>query len=141
METEAKTRGKATGRYPPPTPPPKPTRLQTHAPPCLQLDLITAMASSSAEPFPRSEIDSRKAIPLLSPLDLSPKIDLHNDEDRIIGGHTSTTTDDDDEVAANDAVSPENGWQHPAVPATFADPSSLFGFFQSQCIIANQAQT
>ncbi|PON68830.1 hypothetical protein TorRG33x02_261120 [Trema orientale] len=94
-----------------------PTRLQAHAPPCLQLDQITTMAVALAEPFaPSATIDS-------------------------LTGRESTSVDDGDQgrrqdnvVAGDDTISPESGWQD-------ADPSSLFDFFQSHCIIANQAQS
>uniref|UniRef100_A0A803PUG0 Uncharacterized protein n=1 Tax=Cannabis sativa TaxID=3483 RepID=A0A803PUG0_CANSA len=132
MEAEAKADNKS------------PTRLKAHAPPCLLLDQIISMAAVAAEPrFPANypEIDSCKAIPLLSPLILSPNPDAaandDNDQERIVD---EKDTRENGVVAEDDAVSPKNGWQHPAVP-TFVDPSSLFSFFQSQCIIANQAQS
>ncbi|KAM6578052.1 hypothetical protein CsatB_029889 [Cannabis sativa] len=154
MEAEAKADNKS------------PTRLKAHAPPCLLLDQIISMAAVAAEPrFPANypEIDSCKAIPLLSPLILSPNPDAaandDNDQERIVDEKDTSVGGNDDDgdeiegdddkdgdqgengvVAEDDAVSPKNGWQHPAVP-TFVDPSSLFSFFQSQCIIANQAQS
>lgn len=142
--TEAEAKCIAKGRKP------LLTRLQTQAPPCLQLDLITTTTVTSDESFSFSPsvIDSSKAIPLLSPLVLSPNSNEDDgdkdDKERIIGGESSVVVDDDkdqrqhDEVVEDDVVS--TGWQHPAV-APFADPSSLIGFFKSQCIITNQAQS
>ncbi|XP_062085026.1 uncharacterized protein LOC133791130 [Humulus lupulus] len=135
------------------------TRLKAHAPPCLLLDQIISMAAVAAEPnFPAnySESDSCKAIPLLSPLILSPNTDDDDgDQEQLVNGKDTSIGGDDDDiykgeddkdddqredgvVADDDAVTPKNGWQNPAVP-NFVDQSSLFSFFQSQCIIANQA--
>lgn len=102
-----------------------PTRLQQHAPACLQLDQTAGTASTN----PLLD-GASMAIPLLSPvLILSPQPMPESSEK---GGDQNVRS-----IAP--PFSAAGGWQHPAV-APFTDPSSLFAVFQSQCMIANQAQ-
>ncbi|GMN24061.1 hypothetical protein TIFTF001_000404 [Ficus carica] len=130
IQTESKARARAKTWKPP-------TRLQAHAPASLQLDQITFSASASVNCLPTT--DTSKAIPLLSPLVLSPQPSQETTE-LICGFNQSNEQQQDGMVDKIDVRgSPESGWQHPAV-ATSADPSTLFSFFQSQCMIVNQAQ-
>ncbi|CAL0322140.1 unnamed protein product [Lupinus luteus] len=104
-----------------------PTRLQKHAPACLEIDKVFNGNNPFGEPS--------KAIPLLSPLIISPKplyagssiniqapILENNNGDH--GSSPSTTS---------------NGWEHPAM-ATFPETSSLCSVFQKQCVFVNHAQ-
>lgn len=130
-EPKAKPKGRAKTWKPP-------TRLQAHAPASLQLDQMTFSASTSINFLPTT--DTSKAIPLLSPLVLSPQPSQETTEELICGFDRSYEQQQDGMVDKMDVRgSPDSGWQHPAV-VTFADPSTLFSFFQSQCRIVNQAQ-
>ncbi|XP_015874007.1 uncharacterized protein LOC107411018 [Ziziphus jujuba] len=109
-----------------------PTRLQKKAPASLKLDQVPTSAAND------SFNETSKAIPLLSPLVLSPQPLPEMLEKRRFG---CAADQHDVEDKRSEAVPlPADGWQHPAVPTTFTDPSSLFAFFQSQCVIVNPAQ-
>ena len=106
-----------------------PTRLQKQAPASLHLDKMTGNAPTN--PFSITP----NAIPLLSPVVIrSPAFMAENME-----------RDGDQGKSIISTTTPESpfqggaGWQHPAV-SSFADPSSLFTVFQSQCMITNHAQ-
>lgn len=131
IQTEARAKARAKAWKPP-------TRLQSHVPASLELDQMTFSASTSVNCLPST--DTSKAIPLLSPLVLSPQPSQETTEELICGFDQSNEPQQDGMVEKMDiGGSPESGWQHPAV-ATFADPSTVFSFFQSQCMIVNQAQ-
>ncbi|KAI5321903.1 PREDICTED: MTR_2g097730 [Prunus dulcis] len=100
-----------------------PTRLQQHAPACLQLDQTAGTASTN----PLLD-DASMAIPLLSPVLIPEPMP-----------ESSEKGSDQNVRSITPPFSAAGGWQHPAV-APFTDPSSLFAVFQSQCMIANQAQ-
>lgn len=108
-----------------------PTRLQKKAPASLKFDQVSTSAAND------SFNGTPKAIPLLSPLVLSPQPLPETSEKRRFGCAEDKHHGEDKRSEA--VPLPEDGWQHPAV-ATFADPSSLFTFFQSQCMIINPAQ-
>lgn len=106
-----------------------PTRLQKHAPASLEINKV--LNNRFPNPFSPSG-ESSKAIPLLSPLILSPQT-LYTEssiqasqncgnEGRNSSPNTSTT-----------------GWKHPAM-APFSEPSSLCSLLQTQCVLVNNAQ-
>ncbi|KAL5580939.1 hypothetical protein UlMin_013381 [Ulmus minor] len=105
-----------------------PTRLQLQAPATLELDQISV---SNPFLFPNHEEDepSSKPIPLLSPLVLSPSPLALEGEEKM---------EDDDGSENNREVSLPTEQSEVEAPST--DSSSLFSFFQSQCMIVNQAQ-
>merc|ERR1712071_167511 len=114
-----------------------PTRLQKRAPAFLQLD--QAASNINNNPFsPCSDI--AEAIPLLSPLVLSPQPLPEIIEKRLLGRSATLNNDDNDNVNRSGATSPPGGWQHPAVPATFTEPSTMFTLFQSQCLLVDHVQ-
>lgn len=107
-----------------------PTRLQKQAPASLNIDHVS-LASANETP---------KAIPLLSPLILSPQPLLETTEkQRFVCFDDDQEHDIDHTKSIAAAAAGGGGWQHPAVP-TFTDPSTLLTFFQSQCMIVNPAQ-
>ncbi|KAL9334135.1 hypothetical protein Peur_074274 [Populus x canadensis] len=91
------------------------TRLQKQAPRALDLDQLSTplLPASQASPPPTP-------IPLLSPLSVSPP-----------------PLEDD----VHDAYSEARVWQHPAVASGYIEPSSLFTFFQSKCLLVDHAQS
>ncbi|XP_061337937.1 uncharacterized protein LOC133284841 [Gastrolobium bilobum] len=109
-----------------------PTRLQKHAPTCLDIDKVLNALPSN--PFG----EASKAIPLLSPLILSPQ---PLDADITIQAQISEN--DSNRTSINhgrgSSPTPSPGWVHPAVPP-FPEPSSLCSFFQKQCVCVNHAQ-
>lgn len=113
-----------------------PTRLQNHAPACLQLDMVEGSAPTN--PFcPSPSSETSKAIPLLSPLVLSPQPLPEIVEKRLCESHHANN--EQNNVGERNSTSPQGGWQHPAV-ATFTEPSTLFAFFQSQCMLVEHVQ-
>ncbi|XP_059431172.1 uncharacterized protein LOC132164647 [Corylus avellana] len=103
-----------------------PTRLQKHAPASLQLDKIPATS-----PFSGASGETPKAIPLLSPLVLSPEPLPETVEKRLSeseNGHEKRSL-----------CSPAGGWKHPAV-ATFTEPPNLLALLQSQCVLVDNVQ-
>ncbi|KAJ7947604.1 Major viral transcription factor [Quillaja saponaria] len=108
-----------------------PTRLQKQAPASLQLD--QAAGTTPANPYYPSP-ESSRAIPLLSPLILSPQPlpGISVKENRLPGNGNN-------EGQGNSSAMQGTRWQHPAV-APFTEPSSLFSFFQAQCGIVNRAR-
>lgn len=132
-----------------------PTRLQKQAPASLNLDQVAMAAAAAATSCPNNETDL-KAIPLLSPLVLSPqplsagaaekrrRLAFGEDrQDNIGHDDCNERVEGEAPAAASPPAPPPNnvdgGWQHPAVP-TFTDPSTLLNKFQSQCMIVNQAR-
>ena len=109
---------------------PPPTRLQKKAPASLKLDYVATTASCTNNPFSSNE--TPKAIPLLSPLILSPQsLPEMSEKQRF---RCSNNQQDDD--GKNEADSSRG--QHTAVPM-FTNPSTLYTFFRSQCMIVNTA--
>ncbi|KAK4254927.1 hypothetical protein QN277_007999 [Acacia crassicarpa] len=103
------------------------TRLQKRAPTSLELDKI-----SNGFPFGfGASNESSNAIPLLSPLIISPQPSLMVTPDN--GNDNQRCS------SVQGGLPSSSGWQHPAM-APFPEPSSLFSFFQKQCAIVNQAQ-
>lgn len=98
-----------------------PTRLQKQAPASLHLDQMTSNAPTN--PFS----DTPNAIPLLSPVVIRSPASM------------SEKMETDGDHGTKSPFQGGAGWQHPAV-SSFADPSSLFTVFQSQCMITNHAQ-
>ncbi|PIN05292.1 hypothetical protein CDL12_22181 [Handroanthus impetiginosus] len=104
------------------------TRLQKHAPPTLLLRGITAEAEEDGS-------SSRYAIPLLSPLLVSPAVppvvvDVKGKELASGGGN----------VMAGSSTTMAEGWKHPAVGA-LAEPSDLGALLQSQCMLINNVSS
>ncbi|XP_050215332.1 uncharacterized protein LOC126666348 [Mercurialis annua] len=91
-----------------------PTRLQKKAPSSLELN--NSSSSSSFDP-----------IPLLSPLILSPL------------RHSNETDDFKFPIAWMNDKNIETpvlgGWKRPAAVSGYIEPSSLFSFFQSKCVL------
>lgn len=109
-----------------------PTRLQKHAPASLQLDKIAVAAASVAtttDPFSASG-ETPKAIPLLSPLVLSPEPFPETVENRLLESGNGERRSLD---------SPAGGWKHPAV-AAFTEPPNLLTLLQSQCVLVDNVQ-
>jgi hypothetical protein len=109
-----------------------PTRLQKHAPASLQLDKIAVAAAAAAAttgPFSASG-ETPKAIPLLSPLVLSPEPFSETVEKRLLESGNGEKRSLD---------SPAGGWKHPAV-AAFTEPPNLLTRLQSQCVLVDNVQ-
>ncbi|XAR60645.1 hypothetical protein NMG60_11034102 [Bertholletia excelsa] len=126
------------------------TRLQQQAPPILQLDNINDdNVDDTYHSYSSNDNTSCCPIPLLSPLILSP-LPLPGPE-----GNRFTKGAENDEQGGGDrgsggdggggekkAISPPQfggGWRHPAVEPS-PDPSTLFSFFQNQCVLVNRVQ-
>ncbi|XP_052202289.1 uncharacterized protein LOC127808024 [Diospyros lotus] len=137
MEINSKPRAKEPGAKPP-------TRLQKQAPAALQLDQIANAAFDAAA--------SRSCpIPLLSPLILSPQQPAEGeaDDEKRLMFMASVNGNDGPGIGGGGNNNNSNliptpkfggmGWQHPAVEA-MPDPSELFNFFQSQCVLVNRVQ-
>ncbi|XP_059660790.1 uncharacterized protein LOC132307135 [Cornus florida] len=107
------------------------TRLQNHAPAALQLDHVGTY-NGNTNPFDSyNETNfSRSAIPLLSPLIVSPPPLPEAEEKRFPENGNNQQSGNGE----NGAQPPTGGWQHPAM-GTMTDASSLFAFFQSQCVM------
>lgn len=120
-----------------------PTRLQKQAPSSLKLDQIITTANTY--PFVPSSMASSSLtpIPLLSPLFLSPPIsplpqEVEEFSFPVISTDDTNNSNKDNESASTNAA---GVWQHPAVDCGgYMEPSSLFVFFQSKCVIVNHAQ-
>ena len=112
-----------------------PTRLQKQAPRALDLDQLSTplLPASQASPPPTP-------IPLLSPLSVSPP-PLPSEAEEftfpVICGDNDKGREDD----VHDASSEARVWQHPAVASGYIEPSSLFTFFQSKCLLVDHAQS
>ncbi|KAI5576201.1 hypothetical protein BDE02_09G029100 [Populus trichocarpa] len=112
-----------------------PTRLQRQAPRALDLDQLSTplLPASQASPPPTP-------IPLLSPLSVSPP-PLPSEAEEftfpVICGDNDKGREDD----VHDASSEARVWQHPAVASGYIEPSSLFTFFQSKCLLVDHAQS
>ncbi|WJX69625.1 hypothetical protein P8452_53841 [Trifolium repens] len=107
-----------------------PTRLQKHAP--ASLDIHMVLNERPSNPFG----DPSKAIPLLSPLILSPKPLNYAD----IALQALKSENSIDEGSRSSSSTPgTGGWEHPAI-ASYPNPSSLCSFFQNQCVFVNHAQ-
>lgn len=109
------------------------TRLQKRAPASLELDKIYNGFPNN--PFAPSSNESSNAIPLLSPLVLSPQPLLETKEVRMSENNVQGSC-----CSSSSSMPTTTGWQHPAMDPPFPDPSSLFSFFQKQCVIVNHAQ-
>jgi len=107
-----------------------PTRLQRHAPTSLDIDKVHNDRPSN--PFG----DSSKAIPLLSPLILSPKPLIYAEV--TIQALKSKNSNYKNEGSRSSSSTSGLGWEHPAI-ASYPSPSSLCNFFQKQCVFANHA--
>ncbi|OIW03717.1 hypothetical protein TanjilG_29752 [Lupinus angustifolius] len=102
-----------------------PTRLQKHAPASLEIDKVF----NGNNPFG----EASKAIPLLSPLIISPQP---------FGSSNNIQAPTLENNNGNHGSSPSttsNGWEHPAM-APFPETSSLCSVFQKQCVFVNHAQ-
>lgn len=102
------------------------TRLQKHAPTSLQLDKTATTGPFSAS----TSTETSKAIPLLSPLVLSPEPLPETVEKRLLESGNGEKRSLD---------SPAGGWKHPAV-ATFTEPPNLLTLLQSQCVLVDNVQ-
>lgn len=97
------------------------TRLRKHAPTFLEI------GNKPINPFSIKDSNS-KAIPLLSPLMLSPQI--------LYAANTIQT-----QILQNNGNDINNGiriWKHPAMDP-FQEPLSLCNFLQKQCVIMNNS--
>ncbi|CAN6295620.1 unnamed protein product [Urochloa humidicola] len=127
-----------------------PSRLQKHAPASLQLEQGAAAGAGAG---PGAWGEGRAAIPLLSPLVMSPTMPVweadHNQSGRSSGEQQQQQRGaarhggGGERLAAHDA-SPRppapapaagGGWRHPALATPVAEPASLVSFFQSQCAV------
>ncbi|TKY48391.1 hypothetical protein E2542_SST25809 [Spatholobus suberectus] len=106
---------------------PTPTRLQKHAPASLDIDKV--LSDRPSNPFS----DASRAIPLLSPLILSPQ-PMYADITIQV-----RTSENENNGSGSASRASSTGWQHPAM-ASFPEPSSLCSFFQKQCVFLNHAQ-
>lgn len=115
-----------------------PTRLQKRAPAALQLDDISSsnQIQSASSIITKTESFSRNAIPLLSPLILSPSplLPPQPEIESII------VSCNNNQVQAVNTTGAPAGWQHPAVTGTLPEASNLFALFQSQCTLVQQSQ-
>lgn len=111
-----------------------PTRLQKQAPASLQLDKVAPAVDPSAV-----SSETPKAIPFLSPLELSPQPLPETVEKRSGPESGSGDQKDNGEEEKSDQVSSPGGWQHPAAPA-LADSPTLCTSFQSQCLLVDHVQ-
>ncbi|KAL7247399.1 hypothetical protein ACSBR2_002335 [Camellia fascicularis] len=123
-EAKSKPKGSSGGK--------PPTRLQKKAPAALQLDQMTAINAGS------NNDGSRSAIPLLSPLILSPlPVQLEGEDKKQL--LKSIKNDGHDGEKGND--NNDNNTSAPTPPSqtngNVEDPSSLFTFFQPQCVLVN----
>ncbi|KAJ9172393.1 hypothetical protein P3X46_015636 [Hevea brasiliensis] len=114
-----------------------PTRLQKKAPASLQV----TNCGNTNHLVPSKEASSPLTpIPLLSPLILSPPPSPQQAEEfrfPIVSGEIDKGKED-----KKGACYAPGGWQHPAAAATggYVEPSSLFTFFQSKCVLVNHAE-
>ncbi|CAN6307146.1 unnamed protein product [Urochloa humidicola] len=139
-----------------------PSRLQKHAPASLQLE---QGAATGAGPGPGAWGEGRAAIPLLSPLVMSPTMPVWEADHNLSGpaarrdggvdqaaeGRSAEQQQQQQRGAARHGggggerqahdVSPRpptatgGGWRHPALATPVAEPASLVSFFQSQCAV------
>lgn len=104
-----------------------PTRLQKHAPASLDTDKV--LVDRPSNPFG----EASRAIPLLSPLVLSPQ-PTYADITIQVG---TSEKNESAACASSSTPSPTTGWEHPAI-ISFPEPSStLCSFFQKQCVFLN----
>ncbi|XP_045802963.1 uncharacterized protein LOC123896640 [Trifolium pratense] len=108
-----------------------PTRLQKHAP--ASLDIHMVLNERPSNPFG----DPSRAIPLLSPLILSPKPLIY--ADIALQALKSEDSIDEGSSSSSSSTPGSKGWEHPAI-ASYPSPSSLCSFFQNQCVFVNNAQ-
>ncbi|KAJ1406923.1 hypothetical protein SESBI_24737 [Sesbania bispinosa] len=99
------------------------TRLQKHAPASLDIDKV--LNERPSNPFSQAS----EAIPLLSPLILSPQ--------PLITVQARTSENISVDHGRSSSSMPSSGWEHPAIMAPFTEPSSLCSFFQKQCVFVN----
>lgn len=123
-----------------------PTRLQRQAPSSLDLNhVVNTNTNPNTNNFIANKVSASPdaqlaAIPLLSPLVASPQALPTEPEDFKFPkfGDNDMGLDDDD-VESVIIPSIPGGWQHPAV-AGYTEPSALFSFFQSKCVLVTDAQ-
>lgn len=112
---------------------PTATRLQKHAPASLDIDKV--LNNRPSNPFG----EASKAIPLLSPLILSPQ-PTYADITVQVRALEKENNGMNEGRSACASYTPSTGWEHPAM-ASFPEPSStLCSFFQKQCVFVNHAQ-
>ncbi|KAF7120466.1 hypothetical protein RHSIM_Rhsim13G0077200 [Rhododendron simsii] len=113
------------------------TRLQKQAPAALQLDQMV-VDGETENPYycaRSNEAPSCCAIPLLSPLVLSPMHSREGEEEEqlvIPSARSSSGNVVDDETTITPPQSPDSD--------AFPEASSLFSFFQAQCTLVNRVQ-
>lgn len=108
-----------------------PTRLQKHAP--TSLDINKVLSDRPLNPF----VEASKAIPLLSPLTVSPRPKPVYTE-ITIQALTASENNSNNGITGSSSI-PDSGWEHPAI-ASFPESSSLCSYFQKQCVFVNHAQ-
>ncbi|KAJ6948138.1 hypothetical protein NC651_002487 [Populus alba x Populus x berolinensis] len=116
------------------------TRLQKQAPEALRLDQLSITASTNHS-LPASHTSPPLTpIPLLSPLSVSPP-PLPSEAEEFTFPVICGDIDKGREADIGDAYSEARVWQHPAVAGGYTEPSSLFAFFRSKCVLVNHAQS
>ncbi|CAL4930337.1 unnamed protein product [Urochloa decumbens] len=138
-----------------------PSRLQKHAPASLQLEQGAAAGAGAA---PGAWGEGRAAIPLLSPLVMSPTMPVWEADHSHQSGPAAARRDGGVDLQAEGRsgggeqqqqqrgaarhgqahdASPRppapaavgGGWRHPALATPVGEPASLVSFFQSQCAV------
>ncbi|XP_061368481.1 uncharacterized protein LOC133311441 [Gastrolobium bilobum] len=114
-----------------------PTRLKKHAPASLEIDKV--LSGRPDNPFAPS-VEASNAIPLLSPLFLSPQT-LYSET--TIHARTSENSGNNGSISnegrSSSSTPINNGWKHPAM-APCPEPSSLCSILQKQCVLVNNTQ-
>ncbi|KAL6967585.1 hypothetical protein U1Q18_033393 [Sarracenia purpurea var. burkii] len=121
-----------------------PTRLQKQAPAALHLDQFAVSGNIDNSNYPSSSTEtfSRCAIPLLSPLVVSPIPSKERERKQSTAIAGSGCGDDESSQGSDGStITPtqSSGWQHPAAEA-LPDASSLVNLFQSQFLLVHHAQ-
>lgn len=111
-----------------------PTRLQKQAPSSLQLD---SKLNSNVSSNSNNNKNNSTAIPLLSPLVLSPNPSKWSDELRFPA--KGVNEKGKNEEKKNHSSLTTNGW-HPAIAGNYVDSSSLLGMFQTKFLLVNDKQ-
>ncbi|CAL5334094.1 unnamed protein product [Camellia sinensis] len=123
-EAKSKHKGSSGGK--------PPTRLQQKAPAALQLDQMTAINAGS------NNDGSRSAIPLLSPLILSPlPVQLEREDKKQLLKSIENDDHDGEKGDDNNNYDTSAPTQPSQTNGNVEDPSSLFTFFQPQCVLVN----
>nr|XP_034893645.1 uncharacterized protein LOC118032948 [Populus alba]TKS16305.1 hypothetical protein D5086_0000025980 [Populus alba] len=116
------------------------TRLQKQAPEALRLDQLSITASTNHSLLASHTSPPLTPIPLLSPLSVSPP-PLPSEAEEFTFPVICGDIDKGREADIGDAYSEARVWQHPAVAGGYTEPSSLFAFFRSKCVLVNHAQS